>query len=707
MATNELEALVGHLFVFGGRSISSAAPGAIATPPPRKAARGRDAETLFALVALPEDVRQPASFYEEMTGILSDAYFGTAGSVTSAMRDAVTAVNDHALGINRRDETKFEVGLACIVLRGMEVFIAVTGPARCYLMRDGFAERLPSNDDLAEGALGLGLYEDFDVRFYRREIRDNDFLIIADSTLNRLADDTLRHAVSTGEVDVTLNNLAGVAGDYTAAQVIKFVSPLAEGEQDTLASPDRAEPVAGRGAPRTAPPPAHATEVDEGAMLTADDPEEPAEKEPSLIQKAVSGAAFGLSKMLGGVRSVMGRRIERDEDDNLFEDALNLPPAAQIAIAVAVAGLVALTTSAVYRVRGATSQYDQLVRQAQAEIEMAQAGADQAEARPHYETALFLLDQAGDLRDHSDTVNALRQQSIEALDAYDSVTRVSPVLLRTYQPGAFLRGPVINGLNLYVIDTTNDILYREDLDETGQVLVNRESQIIARQGEQINNQVVGGLIDLAWMEDGGVPTRNVLATLSRNGLLITYSPSWDVTTTLLPGFEAWGDPRAIAIYDRDLYVLDAGANEIWRYEAGTDAYSNTPQRYFTDVVPDLSDAVDMQIDSNGNIYVLHASGQLSKYFFGRPETFDFQGLPQPLVRPTGMHLNVSLFDRALFIADAGGSRLYSTSLNGIFLANYKDGENTQFEAISGVYSLDDPAFVYVTTGNQLVYFSRP
>jgi sugar lactone lactonase YvrE len=215
------------------------------------------------------------------------------------------------------------------------------------------------------------------------------------------------------------------------------------------------------------------------------------------------------------------------------------------------------------------------------------------------------------------------------------------------------------------------------------------------------------MIDLVWMEDGGVQQRNVLAVLTRNGLLITYSPSFDATATLLPGSEAWQDPRAIAVYERDLYVLDAGANEIWRYEAGTDAYASAPQRYFTDIVPELADAVDMEIDSNGNIYVLHSGGRISKYYFGRPESFQFEGLPQPLARPTALFLNLSLYDRTLFVADPGGGRLYTLAPNGAMLANYKDADDAIFDALSGVYNLDRPAFVYVTAGNNLYYFSRP
>ncbi len=154
-------------------------------------------------------------------------------------------------------------------------------------------------------------------------------------------------------------------------------------------------------------------------------------------------------------------------------------------------------------------------------------------------------------------------------------------------------------------------------------------------------------------------------------------------------------------------MLDAGASEIWRYPASGNAYPAAPERYFTDVTPDLSDGIDMEIDSNGNVYVLHAGGRISKFFLGREEAFAFEGLPQPLVRPTSLFLNVNLYDRALFITDAESGRITTVALNGAFLANYKDSDGQAFSGVSGVFNQDRPAWTYVTAGNRLYYFSRP
>ncbi|MCP4708651.1 MAG: hypothetical protein GY869_08510, partial [Planctomycetes bacterium] len=164
---------------------------------------------------------------------------------------------------------------------------------------------------------------------------------------------------------------------------------------------------------------------------------------------------------------------------------------------------------------------------------------------------------------------------------------------------------------------------------------------------------------------------------------------------------------AIAVYNRDLYILDAGANEIWRYEAGGDSYHSDPQHYFTDFDPQLADAIDMVIDTNGKIYILRADGRISKYYFGNPEPFEFEGLPQPISRPTALHLNLGVFDPAFFITDPGGARLYTTATTGDFFFNYKDADNNIFAALSGVYTQDRPPYVYVTAGNRLYYFARP
>ena len=677
----ELEALVGHLFVVDGRPISTASPGAMASPPPRRAARGRDLDTFFGLITMGEGQRAPAALYEQLASLVSSKYFATSGSATSALREAIGAINAAVRSENASRTDPFDIGFVCAVLRENELIIAVSGPAHGFLAKGGErVERLPDVYDLAEPMVPLGREAEADIRFCRRVVQAEDFLILSDSGLAPLGEVTLREALGDGRVETTITSLRASAASFTSAVVIQFVAPL------------------------IAPPP-----PEEGAFQTAEAPTSHAAQAgglPQATRRMGRDAAMGAARILEGASTLLGGT---PEEESAPSDALRRPTVTQIAVIIAIAALVAGLTTIVYRLRGVASQFAQLIAAAETEIEAARTtGLDQATARPHWERALFLLDQAEALQSSAATVSSYRTEALDALDAYDQVTRVDPVLLREYPPGASLRGPVLHGLNLYVIDTASDTLYREDISEAGGALTNRESQIITRQGELVGSQLVSGLIDLAWVEEGASPQRNVLATLSRNGLLITYSPSFAASAATLPDSQMWQEPRAIAFFDGDLYILDAEANQIWRYVSNGEGYPRPPEQYFTDIDPGLTNAVDMDIDANGRIYVIHADGSITKYFLGNQEYFAFQGLPQPIMRPTALYLNASIYDPAFYIADAGGGRLYTTTTTtGAFLRSYKDRDNALFTGLSGVCSAEGTNYVYITAGSALYRFERP
>src|SRR5262245_47676832 len=194
MPGNELEALVGHLFVVGGRAISAASPGAIAMPAPRKVARGRETDTLFALVALSEDQRQAAAFYEKLTTDLSSKYFSTPGSLTSALREAVGSINDTVRAMNERESAPIPVGLACGILREQSLVVAVVGHARCFLATNGSIERLPVDDEGGVSPRPLGSDVDADLRLYQRDVSAGHFLVLSDGGLSRLSDAALAQA---------------------------------------------------------------------------------------------------------------------------------------------------------------------------------------------------------------------------------------------------------------------------------------------------------------------------------------------------------------------------------------------------------------------------------------------------------------------------------------------------------------------------------
>lgn len=742
----DLEALVGHLFIVGGRSVRAASPGAAAIPPPRRAARGRNADTLFCLISLSEEQRQPASFYEQIVSTVSDTFFNSTGSVTSAMRSAVNASNLFLVDWNSRLDNPVGVGLTCAVLREETVYVTIAGPARAFLISDGTVTRMPDDLDVRSGTVPLGKFDDPDVRFFSQDVKVGDFLILCDSSLNQLTDTTLSFAVESTSVDTTLTNLTNVAGDFAAAEVIKFVAPEGGtvrtqsaatlpqkssnfpsifGKRSRASEPEVAEQQPERTLEAQAPvplPPAAREEIvvaptapiqiaaskeetTPQAKVEPETNEEEAQEKTSLAAVA-QAATVSLAKFTGRTREIVDRVLPDEERQNPLEEQFRLPLPAQIGVAISVALIATIITTVIYQTNGQNSTYFSLILQAEAEIEQARADSNnQAEARPHWEAAVALLEEADTIRAASDEVSSLQDEALTALDSYDSVTRVTAVPLRNYEAGTFFRGPILRDLSLYVIDTTSDILYREDLNPEGTQLRNQRPQVITRQGELVNEQVIGGLIDLEWIQDGGIQGRDELGLVTRNGLLVTYSPSQVVDAEILPGFGAWQDPRAIAVYNGDLYILDAGANQIWRYVVEGGRYTDTPELYFTDITPDLSTAIDFSIDTNGNMYILQSNGAVSKYFQGRPELLNYT-LPQPLARPSAIQLNASVIEQALYVTDPGGGRLYSTTLTGTFLVNFKDDQNAVFGALSGVYAGEGEQ-IYITAGNALYYFNRP
>jgi hypothetical protein len=709
--STELEALVGHLFVVGGRALASPSPGAIAMAPPRRSARGRDLDTFFGLVTMAQQPGEPAAFYERMSNLISQQYYTNGGSITAALREAITTANASLLAENMNRDQPAYAGCACAVLRSSEVIIASMGSARAFLLRADMIERLPTDSELREQSLPMGAKESPSIRFYRREVRAGDILFLADASLNELDDGTLRQVTASKDVESSLNNLREMAGEFTTAVVIQFVTPLSAAEEAAQEEATRLaeEEAAAREAVRRAALAARQSSPSPAPATTADvSPPVPTQERReidagSFVGNGARSAALGVAKVAEGLRSFVERTIPEGSTGRR-----ELSLTAQMAVAVGIPIIVAVFTTGVYILRGQASQYSGLMSDARSELDLARgAGADQAAARPHWETALFLLDQAEQLRPGEPTVAQLRAEANEAMDFYDAVTRMPVVPLRDYGVGTQLRGPVVQGPDLYLLDLTSNVLYHESLDETGQSVLEREPEAVTRQGELVGDQTVGGLVDLVWMEEGGVAQRNVLAVLTNNGLLLTYSPTWALHATLLPGGADVTDPRAIAVYAGNFYVLDAGANQIWRYEAVGDTYPDLPTPYFTETFPDLTGAVDMDIDANGNIFVLFLDGTLNKYFGGRQEGFEVQGLPLPIAQPSVFFIDQNPFTPAFYIGDPGAERIYQLTTTGVFSRNYKAAEGRMLVALSGIYSDGGTNTVYLTAGNALYRFTRP
>src|SRR5687767_7983186 len=124
----DFEALVGHLYVVGGRSLSAQPPGMLVEVAPRKAARGREMDTIFVLVTPSGDATAPSAFYDQMAQVSAERYFNSTGSVTAGLRTVFNTINEDLTEHNSGGSKKrYEANILAAVLRDDEVFLARVG----------------------------------------------------------------------------------------------------------------------------------------------------------------------------------------------------------------------------------------------------------------------------------------------------------------------------------------------------------------------------------------------------------------------------------------------------------------------------------------------------------------------------------------------------------------------------------------------------
>ena len=231
-------------------------------------------------------------------------------------------------------------------------------------------------------------------------------------------------------------------------------------------------------------------------------------------------------------------------------------------------------------------------------------------------------------------------------------------------------------------------------------------------GQNIGGEVVDELIDIEWLERGGLPSgnSNVPIALDASGLLIWYSETFGGNETLrlvLP--VTWRQPAAMAVWRLNLYILDSAGQQIWRYMPNDGIYSEIPTEYFAgEERPDLSTAVDFGIDEDGNVYVLYNNGDVKKYFGGVEQPFDVYNLPEgALTAGSSLFVDNNPISRGLVVTDPQNATVYAMSLGGTTNTGYRPlSPLDAFAGLSGTLVNADTNSIYVLAGEHLYHMRR-
>ena len=195
------------------------------------------------------------------------------------------------------------------------------------------------------------------------------------------------------------------------------------------------------------------------------------------------------------------------------------------------------------------------------------------------------------------------------------------------------------------------------------------------------------------MSAGGARTRSSLLILDTGGLL-DYDPAWNVRSIPL-GQGLNPKARALAAFGGNLYVLDTGANQLWRYRPQGDGYE-AADKYF-DVPPgDLSNVVDVAVD--GNVYLLYSDGHIRKFFAGKEIGFAITGVTQ--IKPVALTVDTTVRQSMIYIADMGGMRIIQLSTDGTLIRQIR-ATNDALSALEDVLVDEATGRLFVISGSKL------
>ncbi len=399
---------------------------------------------------------------------------------------------------------------------------------------------------------------------------------------------------------------------------------------------------------------------------------------------------------------------------------LRIPNSVLMAVAILMPILIGVFVGIVYVQRGRDKQFKEWLEAAKLEASLARTAPDPLAARPHWETTLSTLNQADLIYPDRPESAVLRAEAQRAVDAVDNVQRLTfePLIPGGFSPDGALNELIVNGNEVYALDSSQGQVYRALLTEADRFSVDRGFECNAG---PVGSYSITDIVDIAWLNTPNIVHKPALLAMDADGDLMYCKPDGTSpeASSLIPPDSGWKSPKAIEIYADRLYVFDPGGNQIWSYDRVGDVFSGRPKNYFTSQVFDLSNAVSFAI-AQGEVYILRADGRLT--FCARdPSTLEPNCAENALYsdsrpgRPSGDRLEDVMIPRALFydpppepslyLLDQGQSGVYQLSLK-LVLQRQQKPEAPLPDPMMAV-AIGPNKDVFVAAGNNVFRAQRP
>ncbi|MDX2160892.1 MAG: hypothetical protein SF162_06160 [bacterium] len=722
----EFEALVGHLHLVNGRAISLPPPGALVEVTPKKAARGREIDTFFALVLPGGETMPKPEFFERMAGMACETYFGSTGSITSGLQSVFKYLNEnlylHNAEARRTGQKRFEASLICGVMRGAELYIGRVGGA-VAAVRIGIENTpFPASFDDDDALLGapLGVQVDPDTQIKRFEIQPGMRVVFADPLLADLSIDQVGTAMAGEDISVTLTNVKDLCLTHkithlqaAAFEFVPAAQPVALPVREVVSTAElTAIPAAppDTGTPPPAPEPAPAATPPEPARP---DPKATALRRSAARKQALDRTIGGTAIAGAGFLQVLRRMFDLfvPQPRPGSKGWLATPAATGVTILIPVVVVAAVV---VLWVTGTgESEYDRCIAQSNETADAARTipSSDVTRTISAWNAVIISAEDCLTLRDNDPEMRALIREARAVIDALLSIERRDLLVLDTF-PNASLSRVVLQGEDLYVLDDGNDQVYRVTLGSDGVSIARRQEAIPAmRRTASVLGYTVGDIVDITWSERSeGLSQSNALVMLDSRGILVDCTPRFlqDCSAQQLPGTEAWNAPQKMVFWGGALYILDAAANQLWRYRSTGSAFSTTPTEYFTGTGrPDIRTAIDFDIDEEGVVILATSDGRLLRFRGGELEDFAFSFREgQTMNSVDNMFRSTNPIAQSLYFISRRDRTIYETTFSGTFMQSYRAFDESLFTSLADVAVDVNRGILYAVSGNSLFAFRR-
>jgi hypothetical protein len=587
-----LEADVALIHIAGGDARVTPPPGTLAQTAPRRAARGRADDMLFLSISVQTVRSIPAGLLDHLARLGTEAYFGTPGTVTSALRESAAAINDHLLSANQgqAESMQFEGRFLAAVLREGDVYLAQCGPGQAVLIRPGQLTRWTS-EEAASRSLGLTVAPF--VRFFHFEGRPRDLILLttwappvwSDPTLSGLAD------LETGQA---VERLVAAAGQDLTGLLARLLQPSA-GSSAAVALPAPAA-----AAPSSRPSVRAASRAEPGGKPR------PLRSIPTpttrLLRQASSLLVRPFAAIGSWVTSLLPGWTESPSPGTF-------PPSLLAGTAIAVPLIVVAVVSVLYFRRGRVQQFEEFLLQAQAAVVSAQLKPSAEEARADWQVARHWLEQAEAYGRSADS-QALRTQVETVLDELDHVQRVEflPAVSGGVGPGARLSATAATPTDLYVLDDARDRILHAWFTGRG-FEIDRDFGCLEALGGTVD---LDPIVDLLLQPEPGALGAEGVVAVDEDGTLVYCAPGkTPASGQLNPPGTGWGRIQAVDLQGDNLYVLDPKANAVWIYASVDGLFAGIPVIYFAEGIQSLNRAIDLAVTQD-ELFVLYDDGHLDR-----------------------------------------------------------------------------------------------